>query len=348
MNKKENENNRLLIISLAALSLIAFITIGAVMAYGNYMFSVMDDTAGESITGRHYAYVCDNRQDGFYNSIYEGALKEAEKEGDYLENMGSSLITSGDRYELMQLSVDARVDGIIVEAGESENMRDLINLADSQGIPVITVGSDNTSSSRISYVGFGYYDLGVNYGKELLKRASDEPKRVLILMSPDAEDSSQNIIYQGIRETIERAGFSASFKLETMAVPDTSAFGAEESISALIMKDEELPDVIVCLNEIYTTCVSQALVDYNRVGQTVVYGFYENSTILSAIEKNIIYATVTMNTDQMGSYCIEALREYEETGYVNEYMPADVRVVTTDNIDEYMKSREGETADDRT
>ena len=67
----------------------------------------------------------------------------------------------------MELSIDAGVDGIIVEAGEREEMKELIDLADSKGIPVITVGSDNTSSARKSYVGFGYYDLGTNYGKEI-------------------------------------------------------------------------------------------------------------------------------------------------------------------------------------
>ena len=246
----------------------------------------------------------------------------------------------------MELSIDAGVDGIIINAGESEAMGELIGRADEKGIPVITVGSDNTSSARKSYVGFGYYDLGVNYGKELLKSATDEKKTVLVLMSPDAEDSSQNIIFQGIRETIERSDATGSFKLETMAVPDTSAFGADESISALIMRDDELPDVMICLNEIYTTCVSQALVDYNRVGQTIVFGFYENSTILSAIEKNIIFATVTMDTGQMGRYCIEALKEYEETGYVNEYIPADIRVITADNIDEYLSEKNGEDKDD--
>jgi ribose transport system substrate-binding protein len=78
------------------------------------------------------------------------------------------------------------------------------------------------------------------------------------------------------------------------------------------------------------------------VGQTIVYGFYENSTILSAIRKNIIYATVTMNTSQMGSFCIEALKEYEEYGLTNEYLPVDVRVVTVDNISDYIREKEGE------
>ena len=48
-----------------------------------------------------------------------------------------------------------------------------------------------------------------------------------------------------------------------------------------------------------------------------------------------------MNTRQMGEYCIEALKEYEETGYVNEYMPADIRVITADNISEYLSGKKG-------
>ena len=197
-------------------------------------------------------------------------------------------------------------------------------------------------------MGFGYYDLGTNYGKELLKTATDDPKRVLVLMSPEADGSSQNIIFQGIKDTIDRSDMSSSFRLETMAVPNTSAFGAEENISALIMRDEELPDVIICLNEIFTTCVSQALVDYNRVGRTTVYGFYENSTILSSIQKNIIFATFTMNTGQMGAFCIEALKEYEEYGNVNEYLPVDIRVVTADNINDYIDEKNGEAEDEQT
>ena len=339
---KDLGNKKLAIILIIFMAVVTTVTVGCVISYGNRMFRVFDNDGRDSITGNHYAFVCENIQDGFYGSVFEGARREAEDRGDYLENIGSNLAYSRDKYELMELSIDAKVDGIIVDAGESDMMRELIDRADAEGIPVVTVGGDNTSSARKSYVGFGYYDLGVNYGKELLKRASDEQKHVLILMSPDAEDSSQNIIFQGIRETIERAEASPSFKLETMAIPSTSAFGAEERISALIMRDDELPDIVICLNEIFTTCVCQALVDYNKVGQTVVYGFYENSTILSSIRKNIIYATLTMNTDQMGIYCIEALKEYEETGYVNEYMPADIRVVTADNLDDYLNEKEGE------
>ena len=337
---KEISYRKIAVFIAASIILVIAVTVACFVYYGRSVSRILNGDESDRLKGKHYAFVCEDRQDGFYSAIFEGARKEAEARGDYLEKMGDNLAIEPDRYELMKLATDAGVDGIIVEAGETEAMKELIDRAGDEGIPVITVGSDNTSSSRKSYVGFGYYDLGINYGKEILKRASDEKKRVLVLMSPDAEDSSQNIIFQGIRETIEAADNSSSFSLETMAVPDASAFGAEESISALIMKDDRLPDIMICLNEIYTTCVCQALVDYNRVGQTVVYGFYENSTILSAIRKNIIYATMTMNTSQMGSYCIEALKDYEDAGFTNEFMPADIKVVNSANIYEYMREKE--------
>ena len=188
----------------------AVVTIGCVIIFGNSIFRILEEDEQESLIGKHYAFICENVQDGFYGSIYKGAYEAAEERGDYLENMGGSMASSYDRYDLMELAIDAGVDGIIVDAGESDAMQELIDKADAQGIPVVTVGRDNTSSARKSYVGFGYYDLGVNYGKELLKRATNREKRALILMSPDVEDLSQNIIFQGIKETIERADASAS------------------------------------------------------------------------------------------------------------------------------------------
>ena len=335
--------NKFAVIALIMMVAASILTIGGVIIYGNSILRIFDEGGDDTLTGKHYAFICEDPADGFYRSIYEGARDAAEERGDYLENMGDNISPSTDRTELMELSIDAGVDGIIVEAGESEAMRELIGRASDKGIPVITAGSDNTSSERKSYVGFGYYDLGINYGKEILKHASDEEKRVLLLMSPEAEDSSQNLIYQGIMDTIDQAGSSGSFALETMAVPNTSVFGAEETISALIMRDDDLPDILVCLNELYTTCVCQSLVDYNRVGRVIVYGFYENSTILSSIQKNIIDATFTMDTRLMGSFCIEAMKEYEESGYVNEFLPADIKVVTRDNIEDYMKDKDEET-----
>ena len=39
----------------------------------------------------------------------------------------------------------------------------------------------------------------------------------------------------------------------------------------------------------------------------------------------------------MGRYCFDAMREYERYGFVNEYMPADIEVITPDNVSKYLE-----------
>ncbi|MBR5116261.1 MAG: substrate-binding domain-containing protein, partial [Lachnospiraceae bacterium] len=160
--------------------------------------------ASEESFRRHYAFVCENSQEDLYRAIYEAASERAAENRDYLELIGEDLTTDFSRDERMEIAVDAAVDGIIVMADETEEMTALIDRADAKGIPVITVGRDNTASARKSFVGFGFYDLGQSFAKQILRNVSDDPKDVLVLLSSDTEGSAQNIIFQGIRETIDR------------------------------------------------------------------------------------------------------------------------------------------------
>ena len=40
----------------------------------------------------------------------------------------------------------------------------------------------------------------------------------------------------------------------------------------------------------------------------------------------------------MGEYCIQALDEYKETGYVNEFMQTDIVLITEQNVGEFLKN----------
>lgn len=61
------------------------------------------------------------------------------------------------------------------------------------------------------------------------------------------------------------------------------------------------------------------MVDYNIVGQVYILGFYTSDTILQAVDKNIISATIAVDYRDMGSRCVDALNEYLDTGYVNDF-----------------------------
>lgn len=225
------------------------------------------------------------------------------------------------------------MDGIIVQADESDEMTELINRAVDEGIAVITISEDNTKSERCCYVSIGNYDLGREYGRQIISLSGKGARNVLVLVSGYSNDFKQNLIWTGIQETIEIENQAhPPIQVSLMTIDDSNAFQAEEYIRDIFM-EEKLPDTIVCLNELNTTCVYQAVIDYNQVGKINILGYYDSETILKGIEREVINATISVDTNQMGQACVRALQEYRELGYTSEYFIADITLVDRNNVD---------------
>ncbi|MDE5939937.1 MAG: substrate-binding domain-containing protein [Lachnospiraceae bacterium] len=173
---------------------------------------------------------------------------------------------------------------------------------------------------------------------------SARPIRVTLLVNPFANSLDQNILYSGIQETIEQERGNTVVELSQKSVDDTNAFSVEESVRDIFMGGD-IPDILICLNELNTTCAYQAVVDYNKVGEVSILGHYVSDTILNAIDRSVIYATVDIDTAQMGAFCIDALQEYHDLGYTSQYFTADISLVTRDNVDEYLRGEEAENAE---
>lgn len=96
-------------------------------------------------------------------------------------------------------------------------------------------------------------------------------------------------------------------------------------------------DVLICLDELSTTCAYQAVVDFNRVGQIDIIGYYDSEAILRGIERNVIHSTIALDTKELGEYSIEALEEYRETGHVSDYFGVDTDLITIENVRDYLE-----------
>ena len=131
------------------------------------------------------------------------------------------------------------------------------------------------------------------------------------------------------------------FNLSMAAIDDYNTFTVEESIRDLFMQ-EEMPDIIICLNELNTSCVYQAVVDHNKVGDVSILGYYTSDTILKGVFRSVIDATITVDVEQMGRYCVEALVEYEELGNTNDYFAADITLIDKNNVSDFIGGGEDE------
>lgn len=325
--------NNIVLISMLSLLVMIMVVLGGMFYFRRWINAGLPGTQGEHLQTyqSYYVLITDQRKTPFWESVYEGAVSAAEKSGVYVELLGADLDEEYDKEQLMEIAIASKVDGIIVEADDSNKMTQLIREADNAGIPVVTALGDNALGGRKSFAGVSSYNLGKEYGKqvcEIYKKKSYETMTALVLLDADETNTNQNTILTAIREMIESEQLSGNIQLETSLIDKQSAFSSEESIRDIFLQEEEsLPEVIVCLDEQDTTCVYQAVVDHNKVGEVEILGYYESDTIRSAIEKNIIAATITVDTQQMGELCVEALNEYREMGYVSDYFAVDTQLI---------------------
>lgn len=310
-----------------------------------FMFRDFSQNNSDTYYDKYYALITEERNSAFWKSVYQGAYEEGLNNNVYVEYLGDNLSEDYSKADLMSIAIAANVDGIIVDADESSELDELINEATEKGIPVITAFNDNTSSKRLSFVGVGSYNMGRVYGKQVLQ-ISEKVKRqnatkkngvcdVAVLVTAYADQTWQNVLCRGIQETVNQDKYEgANINISLVSVNNATMFSAEESIRDLFLGDK-VPDIIVCLNELNTSCVYQAVVDYNMVGQVRVLGYYHLPTTIKAIERGVLDVSISLDTEQLGRYCVNALQEYYMHGNVSEYFAADVFLINSNNVSEY-------------
>lgn len=293
---------------------------------------------------KYYVMITDNRENDFWKSIYEGAKRKAGETGVYVELMGEGLDENLSKEDLIRIAINSGVDGIIVEGDDDYKTKELLREADEANIPVITVAEDSPDSGRKSYIGVSSYNLGKEYGNQLshyIAENGTDRYDVMVLMDDTLGDSSQSIIMTSIREAVGNRGLRNIVNVDSMVITNSGDYAAEEEIRDMFVGGKDLPDAVICLSEKNTICVYQTVVDYNKVGEVEIFGYYLSPTIRTALEKDIVRSSIVIDTNQMGQYAVEALNEYSDSGYASEMYLIDMNLATKDNLDSF----EGEGGD---
>lgn len=314
---------------------ISSITMGIIiiligMIYYKYRISELgvSDTTDYQEYDYHFAIISEEADETFWDAIYQGALEKGKEKRAYVEKIGNDLSITYSVQDLMRIAIASKVDGIILQPNGDDGVTELINEAEDSGIPVVTVLRDDPGSERSSYVGINTYSLEQVYANEVLDIIKDGKKNITVLVNED----TQRYVYSSILSAV--SGLDVA--VESVSVDSKSTFSTEEVIRNIIKDQENPPDVLVCLTALDTICAYQAVVDYNKVGEIDIVGYYDSEKIKRAIKLNIIHSTMRIDANQLGEKCVEALTEYLETNNVSDFYSVGIEVINKDNIDDFM------------
>ena len=330
----------------------------AAAAFTGIVFRVITQTMQnveqeETVTfDKHYAFVTDDSESDLWKEVFDAADEQAKEYNAYLEDLSVGLGRDYSAEELLRIAVNSKMDGIIYSGPAGKRVTELIDKAVDEGIGVVVLQNDVETSKRQCYVGLNYYELGQMYALQIDRLIDPENMGEMTIdvhVDGDMAEGASNLIVMAIEDHIrERLGDNEEeeYDLPEMVVTRIDAediFSAEESIRNIFLEKDSLPDIMLCVNGVYTRCACQAVVDYNLVGQIQIIGYFANDTILDAVDKQVISSTVSVDTNEMGRSSIQALYEYNSMGYTNSYLP-----VATEIVDQKKAHQMIEAKNDRT
>ncbi len=297
---------------------------------------------------RNYCLVSTDRSEQ-WQSIYKYASEQAQLAGACLQWIGQNIPGSYSTRECLQMAVASSPDGILLFHETGEDVSDLLEEAAKKQIPVVTVMNDVPLSLRTSYVGLNSWQLGDIYGAQVRASLKTGNNKIVILSASPKDNEFFNNLYVRMSQKIQEYLPEEKAVDITYKEVDTSLrFNAEETIREMFVKKEETPDILVCLDAVSTECALQEVIDYNEVGRVQMLGYYTAEDTIDAIDKNIMKATIAVDTEQIGRACVDALNEYLKAGYVSDYNSVAIKLVNQRNIEDYKKQEEYREEEDAT
>ena len=286
---------------------------------------------------RHYLFVCGNNSE-MWQKIYDSASKACNEKDAVLEWAGQNAPISYSLTQCMEIGIASHVDGLIVCPDGTKEMVEAIGDASGAGIPVVTLLKDASGSDRISYVGVSSYQLGELYGKQAAGLLTEDSRRVCLLTDLDDEEVAANLIYAQIVAALNESPYGKNVTVSVQEIDAASDFEAEESIRNILVEDSR-PDILICTSPVQTECVLNAMIDYNLVSQVQIIGYYASDETLSAIRRQLIPVTMTIDPASAGETAVKALDEYISYGNVSDYFNLSLETVTSENLLLYTSRR---------
>jgi ribose transport system substrate-binding protein len=261
--------------------------------------------------GRHdptekYYLVSVNVKNGYWQSAASGLGQAARRLGVQSEVVGPENYDAQAEAQEFRAAAAKKPAGILVSVADPNVMKDAIDAAIAQGIPVITIDSDAPASKRLTFIGTNNYQAGLMGGRVLAERLHGKGN-VAVYTMPGQPNLDERL--QGYRTVLaEHPQIKIAQVVDVKGDPRIAFDTTADSL-----KSKSAPDGFVCLVSFACPEVADVL-DRNKVSGKVVVAMDTNTNTLDWIQKGLIAATIAQKPFTMahfGVVMLDSLSHYK-------------------------------------
>lgn len=251
--------------------------------------------------------IMQDMETSFWDKVAASALKQAQKEGISLEVWGSYGNNEEDFYKSMEVAIDSKVDGILVQGVDTEEFKELTKIkASFYGIPIITVAKDvpMTESLRKTYVGSDQYEAGRMIANQLLDDMGKEGKVVLMYDSEPEYYQKQRI--DGMKNVFNEYNQIQIYSAKTT---DTTKDQVMRTTQDALNRIPDA-DAFIAVNANMTGAMISEISKRYQVEPYYIYSFDDGPETTSLLEQGSLDGVIEQSPEEMGEISVQLMIEW--------------------------------------
>ncbi|OPA79150.1 LacI family transcriptional regulator [Paenibacillus selenitireducens] len=266
----------------------------------NHLVREMDQSSVVNTSMKHVVLIAQELDNPFWRMVEKGAKEAAVQRGIAIDYMGPIRINPSEQTKLLEKSIAAKPDAILVQGIKDPQYAQLINKAIDQGIPVITVDADEPESQRLAYVGTDNREAGKRMGELVIKDAAERGHIGVIIGSELADN--QQLRLEGFRSRMSKM---PGYEIVAVRSSNISRIQAARQTEALLKQYPRI-QTMVGFSSLDAAGIVEGLKAANRADVSV-FGFDDLEVTRQGIADGVITASVVQQPQEIGAQSVELL-----------------------------------------
>lgn len=242
----------------------------------------------------------------FWQQLGNAAEQQAQRLDAKLEVWGSYGRDRESFLKQLEIAIDSRVDGIIVQGLDTDEFVNLTKVkAAFYGIPVITVASDvpMQSSLRKTYVGSDPHAAGQLIAEKLIQDMGK--KGTVVLMGDDRNEYDQQQRVKGMEHILKQYPGIHTEYVQTPEVRDKIVAATQNimnrfpNVNAFISIDSNLTEAMV-----------QEISRRSSIESYKIYSFDDNPDVLPLLRDGKLDGILEQSPDEMGKVSVQMMIQW--------------------------------------